>query len=231
MALVTTLPVMGDPSSRGLQGSPGLGGGKRLQSGQAGLQGASRLKAPRIQSAGHQSAAKVQAAQPLATTRRVDRATLKNAAAGIARQDLTESSLQGAATRIPKSQIGALLFDVAGELEQMEVDMGAEAVGYYMAALADPEGDQYEAAKRRLRQIFLHSDLSHEEAVRLYDGGWSIFTELSKPRIGLTPEGLASARRDLRELKSAYHRRRAVRADDGNAGGHAGQGGEAPRDE
>lgn len=77
-----------------------------------------------------------------------------------------------------------------------------------MAALADPRGDRYEEAKRRLRRIFLYGGLSHDEAVRLYEGGWSTFTELSEPRIGLTREGIASARRDLRELKAAYHRRR-----------------------
>ncbi|MCH7224726.1 hypothetical protein [Haloferula sp. A504] len=172
------------------------------------LQGGKRPENTRLQSGRRQSAIRLQSARNESSARSVGRVIPGDTAAGNARRGLSEASLQGAATRIPKSRIGELLFDVAGELEGMEVDMREEAVGYYMAALADPEGDRYEEAKRRLRRIFLYGGLPHEEAARLYEGGWSIFTELSEPRIGLDREGLASARRDLRELRAEYHRQR-----------------------
>lgn len=197
--------------AKGLQGSSGLRGGKGLQSARLGLQGGGGLQVPRIQTA-PPPVVRLQTARIRSTEGLANRATLKRAVADMARRELSGTPLEGAATSIPKSQIGVLMFDVAGELERMEVDMGAEAVGYYMAALADPEGERYDEAKRRLNRIFLHSDLSHEEAVRLYDGGLSIFAELSEPRIGLTRDGLASARRDLRALKAEYHRRRAPRS-------------------
>ena len=206
------VPAVAELKVGSLQGSAGLRAGKGLQSGRGGLQGGSRFQTPRVQTSVRRPNVRLQAARIRSTEGLANRVTLKRAAADMARRELSGTPLEGAATRIPKSQIGVLMFDVAGELERMEVDMGAEAVGYYMAALADPEGDRYDEAKRRLNQIFLHSGLSHEEAVRLYDGGLSTFAELSEPRIGLTRDGLAFARQDLRQLKAEYHRRRATRS-------------------
>jgi hypothetical protein len=136
---------------------------------------------------------------------------LKATAAGIARQGLSGAKVDGATSSIPKSQVGALLYDVGRELETMDEDMTEVAVGYYMAALADPEGERHGDAKRRLHEIFLDDELSHDEAVRLYDGGKAILDGLSEPRIGLTRDGLAAGRQDLEKLKRAYHQRRAVR--------------------
>lgn len=221
--LGATVSATAEPASGGLEGSPGLGGSEGLHSGRVGLRGGERLGRLRLQPSARQPTPRLQVARTQSAGCPVSRATLKNAAAEIARQGLSEVSLQGAATSIPRSQIGVLLFDVGGELERMEADMDEEAVGYYMAALADPQGERYDEAKRRLHEIFLEGGLSHEEAVRLYAGGWSTFAELSEPRIGLTREGLASARRDLRELKSTYHQRRAVMDDEGSPETHAGQ--------
>lgn len=199
------IPVVAGFNSEGVQGSSGLQGARGLKGGSPGL----RISG--IQPATRQKPVRIQAARTRLNEPVTD-AVMKGATAKVARDDLSETKLQGAASSIPKSRIGELLFDVARELEGMEQDMTEVAVGYYMAALADPEGHRHEAARERLHEIFLDEHLSREEAVRLYDEGKSILTELSEPRIGLTREGLASARRDLGELRAAYHRQRELRA-------------------
>lgn len=214
-ALVLTIgmtdPIVAQSRSGGLQGSPGLGGAGRLGAGSGGL------RTTRLQPAARQQGSRLQAVPARSSQLGANQASLRNTAANLARGGLSTAKLKGAASSIPPSQIGALLFDVARELEAMEADMTDVAVGYYMAALADPQGDRYDEAKRRLHGIFLEGTLSHEEAVGLYAVGKSIFKDLSQPRIGLTRGGLASARRDLEDLKSTYHRRRKSQAEVGSA--------------
>lgn len=225
MALV--LPVSAQNQSGGVQGSSGLNGGGlhdsrsgRLQSsgglrsggglsnGRQGLQ-TSPLDSSRLDSTKKQASTKLDSVRSEADRARLNPATLKKTAGELTRGGLSTAKIESAATTIPKSQVGALLYDVALELEAIEdQDMMDVAVGYYMAALADPEGERHQDAKKRLFEIFLDPKLEHEDAVHLYDQGKTTLDELSDSTIGLTPNGKKSGLLELRELRAAYHARR-----------------------
>lgn len=191
----------------GLQGGGGLKTGGGLGSPRQGLQ------TSRVEAAPRQGAARIEGAKAEPGRSLLSPAGLRKAAVELARGGLSKDQIQGAATSIPESQIGELLYDVALELEQMaELDMTDVAVGYYMAVLADPEGARHGDAKRRLQDILLDEELSHEEAQRLYAQGTNTLHELADLKIGLSPDGLAAARRELIDLKAAYRARRDLRS-------------------
>jgi len=232
--LLSALPLSAQLGPSGLDGGGGLGGqgglnnggqgglqkcgqgglhsSKGLQSGNGGLRTENQgLQTSRVEAAGRLSTAKLKPVQVEAGRGLVSPAALKRTAEDITRNGLSDAKLRGAATAIPPSQIGALLFDVACELEQME-NMTEVAVGYYMAVLADPKGSQCVDARARLHEIFLDEELTHDGAVELYDAGLATLDGLVELKIGLTPDGLAAGRRDLVELKKAYRERRAREA-------------------
>lgn len=208
---------LGGTGGLGKGGAEGLQGGKGLQSKRGSLGTGGGLGGATVQPAPRAASIQLQGARTQAGCGLVHPATLKQAAQQLTRDGLTQAKLEGAASTIPPSQVGALLFGVAGELEAMvEVDMTDVAVGYYMGSLADPEGERHEAAKRRLHEIFLDLELAHQEAQRIYQVGVETFEQLGRLKIGLTPEGMASARRDLLELKLAYRARREQEPEEGS---------------
>ena len=196
-------------SAGGLQGSPGLGDAKlkpaKLQT--------TKLQPSRVQS----TQLETSKLQPV--RKQLNPAAIAKTAVNLVRGGVTPDKVQGAATSIPPSQIGALLFGVAKQLEQLdleqpEVDLSDLAIGYYMAVLADPAGKRFADAQQRLRDIFLDDDLSREEALRLYAGGLSTMKSLYELKIGLTREGFASGMRELNEISLAYAAKRASKEPD-----------------
>jgi len=199
LPLQAELQAGGLDDNRGLRGSGGLRGGglggARLRP--SGLQG-SRLESSSVQSA------KLESAKPQASVKLLNPGALKRKAQELGNTDLGSKSLQGVASSIPRSQVGALLYDVAGILKAQE-DMSEVVVGYYMAVLADPQGQRHDDALKRLKEIFLAKDLKHEEAVQLYDGGLETMKSLVELKIGLTESGYQAGLLSLQEVKVAYH--------------------------
>jgi hypothetical protein len=205
-AILAALPARADLRGGGLEGGAGLNeGGERgltggsLQSGR--LEGRS-LKSSRLQPA------KLQSAKPQQGADRLNPKVIKLKAAELAEGGLGVEKIQGAVSTIPRTQVGELLYDVAGVLWLMEGDMTDVAVGYYMAVLADPQGERHDDAFKRLMEIFLDKDLEHERAVRLYDSGLETMKGLVGIKIGLTPNGHQSGLRTLQEVKAAYQLKR-----------------------
>jgi hypothetical protein len=131
----------------------------------------------------------------------------------LARGGLTTGEVEGAASGIPPSQLGALFFGVARELETLEGGTTETAIGYYMASLTDRRGPHYHDARRRIREAVLDRDLSAEEAAALYDGGRNTFEQLYKARLGISRRAAREALRDLAGIKADYHfRSRPIRA-------------------
>lgn len=233
LLLALSLPLAAQvQSSGGVEGGGALGGGGLKTGGgglntgrESGLQGGGGLQSggglsfprqglqtSRLEAAPQQGAARIEAAKAEPGRSLLSPAGLRKAAVELARGGLSKDQIQGAATTIPESQIGELLYDVACELEAIkEVDLTDVAVGYYMAVLADPEGARRDEAKQRLQDILFDEQLSHEEAQRLYAQGTNTLHELVDLRIGLSPDGLAAARRELIDLKGAYRARRDLR--------------------
>ena len=139
---------------------------------------------------------------------RLRRPSLRTVSPELVRGGLTPRKLEGAASRIPSSQLGFLFFGIAQELEKQEGETTVTALGYYMAALTDPHGSHFADAKRRIEQVVLRSGVSHEEAVRLYDGGLGRFKDLSRSGVGITKDGVGEALVALSDIKAAYHAKR-----------------------
>jgi len=133
-----------------------------------------------------------------------ERPSIKTLSLELATGGLTPKKLQGATSSIPPSQLGALFYGVALELEKLEGKSSQTALGYYMAALTDPLGQHYQDAKRRIRELVLREGLSAEEATGLYDGAIATFKELFRSEIGITRDGARRGLCDLSEIKAAY---------------------------
>lgn len=127
----------------------------------------------------------------------------------LVRNTLSTAEVKGAASGIPPSKLGELFYGVGLELERQEGELTHTAVGYYIAALTDPAGEYYADAKRRLREVLLEDELSHEQAVGLYNGGLATFRDLCNSNLGIVKSGISSGLSDLREIKLAYHAKRA----------------------
>ncbi len=195
----------------GLEGGGGLGAGNGgLKAGglqASGLDGA-RLKTSSIKST------KLEGAKPQQGAKRLNPATIKRKATELAEGGLGTKQLQGAASTIPRTQVGELLYDVASLLMMQGAEMKDVGIGYYMAVLADPQGERHDDALARLKEIFLDKELEHEEAVRLYDSGLETMKSLVSIKIGITDEGYRSGLLTLQEVKAAYHQRLAKEVDD-----------------
>lgn len=177
---------------------PGLNGG-RLQSGR--LQDGS-LEDPSLQPSRLKGAKSPRGAERLNST------AIRLKAAELAEGGLGVEKIQGAVSTIPRSQVGALLYDVAGVLSHMGEEMSEVAIGYYMAVLADPEGERHDDARRRLLEILLDGNLDHQKAVQLYGSGLATMKGLVDIKIGLTEEGHRAALLTLQEVRVAYQSRR-----------------------
>lgn len=188
LALISVQVGIAEPARTGIQGSSSLNSAKLEPT---------RLQPSRVE------ASKLEPAQksPL------QRPSLQKVSSDLVRDGLTGAKLQGAASSIPPSTLGELFFDVAGELERSEGGVTEASLGYYMAALSDPVGRRYKEAKRKVGEILRQSDLSHEQAVSLYDGGLAVFMGLYRLKMGLTRDGVESSLRDLKEIKLAYQER------------------------
>ncbi|MCF7673962.1 MAG: hypothetical protein K9N23_10805 [Akkermansiaceae bacterium] len=218
---VAVLPLSAELEAGGLEGNGGLRGSDGL-GGSGGL-GAAKLRTGGLQGGRLESSsvqgAKLEPAKPQAGAKLLNSATLKRKATELAKSDLGTKSLQGATSTIPRSQVGELLYDVAGAILLLEENISEVAVGYYMAVLADPQGERFDDAVKQLNKIFLDKDLEHSEAVRLYDGGLETMKSLVELKIGLTEGGYQSGLGTLQEVKTAYQQRRAREKPEEEEGG------------
>ncbi len=190
-------------SGAGLEGSASLGGAKlkptKVQGGslQRGKLESSKLTPSQIDG-GKLQPGKCDEAQAV-----VQAARLSKLATELSRGDLTQARVQAAAASAGVSILGELFYGVARELESVEGGVTETAIGYYMAALADPAGARYAEAKKRLLEILLAKDLSTAAATALFDGGVGTLKELCRMDLGLSREGIAHCGRDLDQIQIA----------------------------
>ena len=209
LLLCSSVPLQAQLQGGGLDSGSGLKGGG-LSGG--GLNGGS-LKTNRLQGGRLKTntlgQAKLDSAKPESGEKLLNAATLKRKATELTEKGLGTESLQGAVSTIPRTQVGELLYDVASLLALQEASMKDVAVGYYMAVLADPEGQRHDDALMRLLEIFLDRKLEHAEAMRLYDSGLETMKSLVESSIGLTKDGHRAGLGSLQEVRLAYHQKRA----------------------
>ena len=129
--------------------------------------------------------------------------TLKQAAIQLTRGGLTADKIKATTSGLNSGILGELFYGVAKELETMEGATSDTAVGYYMAALADPEGPCFGEARKRLIDILLADALSGEQANQLFEGGLSTLKGLCGMDVGITPEGLDRCSRELAAIREA----------------------------